>query len=81
MCCNFFLLGLYNNPGSATVNGGRLIRLVRRGMRTGQALFLLGIEPDIPRVRPWKELLATGFCRFCRSNLMYIVNQREEASK
>jgi hypothetical protein len=31
-----------------------------RGMRTGQALFPLGIEPGIPRVRPWKELLATG---------------------
>jgi hypothetical protein len=29
-------------------------------MRTGQALFLLGIEPGIPRIRPWKELLATG---------------------
>jgi hypothetical protein len=29
-------------------------------MRTGQALFPLGIEPGIPRVRPWKELLATG---------------------
>jgi hypothetical protein len=33
---------------------------VRRGMRTGQALFPLGIEPGIPRARPWKELLATG---------------------
>jgi len=29
-------------------------------MRTGQALFPLEIEPGIPRVRPWKELLATG---------------------
>jgi len=29
-------------------------------MRTGQALFSLEIEPGIPRVRPWKELLATG---------------------
>jgi len=29
-------------------------------MRTGQALFLLRIEPDIPRIRPWKELLAAG---------------------
>jgi hypothetical protein len=28
-------------------------------MRTGQALFLLKIEPGIPEVRPWKELLAT----------------------
>jgi hypothetical protein len=33
--------------------GGQLIRLVRRGMRTGQVLFSLGIEPGIPRVRPW----------------------------
>jgi hypothetical protein len=29
-------------------------------MHTGQALFPLGIEPGIPQVRPWKELLATG---------------------
>jgi len=29
-------------------------------MRTGQVLFPLGIERGIPRVRPWKELLATG---------------------
>jgi len=28
-------------------------------MRTGQALFPLGIEPGIPQVRPWKELFAT----------------------
>jgi hypothetical protein len=28
-------------------------------MRTGQALFPLGIELGIPRERPWKELLAT----------------------
>ena len=33
---------------------------MRRGMHTGQALFPLGIEPGIPRVRSWKELLATG---------------------
>jgi len=33
---------------------------MRRGMRTGQALFPLGIEPGIPRVRPWTEILATG---------------------
>jgi hypothetical protein len=25
-----------------------------------QALLPLGIEPGIPRVRPWKELIATG---------------------
>jgi len=29
-------------------------------MRTGQALFPLGIELGIPWVRPWKELLATA---------------------
>ncbi|AES64992.1 hypothetical protein MTR_2g034120 [Medicago truncatula] len=33
---------------------------MRRGMRTGQSLFLLIIEPDIPWIRPWKEFLATG---------------------
>jgi len=38
----------------------RLIRLMRRGMRTGQALFSLEIERDIPQIRPWKDLLATG---------------------
>jgi hypothetical protein len=32
---------------------------VRRGMRTDQALFPLGIEPGIPWIRPWKELFAT----------------------
>lgn len=40
--------------------GERLIRLVRRDMCTGQALFLLEIESDILRVRPWKELLVAG---------------------
>ncbi|KAK2445092.1 ERBB-3 BINDING PROTEIN [Trifolium repens] len=29
-------------------------------MCTGQTLFPLEIEPDIPRVRPWKEVLAAG---------------------
>jgi len=28
-------------------------------MRTGQALFPIGIEPGTP-IRPWKELIATG---------------------
>jgi len=46
--------------GFRPIKGGRLIRLVRRGMRTGQVLFPLGIEPGIPRIRPWKELLAIG---------------------
>jgi len=31
-----------------------------RVMHSGQALFSLGIEPDIPRIHPWNELLATG---------------------
>jgi len=31
--------------------GGRLIWLMRKGMRTGQVLFPLEIEPGIPRVR------------------------------
>jgi len=38
--------------GFRPTNGGRLIWLVRRGMRTGQALFPLGIEPGISRIRP-----------------------------
>jgi len=33
---------------------------MRRGMHTSQALFPLRFEPGILRVRPWKELLATG---------------------
>jgi len=45
--------------GFRPTNGGRLIQLMRKGMRIGQALFPLGIESDIPRVYPWKELLAT----------------------
>jgi hypothetical protein len=48
------------HTGFRPTNGWRLIRLVRRGMRTGQVLFPLEIEPGIPWVRPWKELLATG---------------------
>jgi len=46
--------------GFRPTKGGQLIRLMCRGMRIGQALFPLGIELGIPRVRPWKELLATG---------------------
>jgi len=46
--------------GFRPTKGGRLIRLMHRGMRTGQALFSLGIESGILRVRLWKELLATG---------------------
>jgi len=42
----FFFFGF--QIGFRPTKGGRLIRLVRRGMRTGQALFPLEIEPDIP---------------------------------
>jgi hypothetical protein len=40
--------------------GGQIIRLVRRGMHTGQSLFPMWIEPGIPRLYSWKEFLATG---------------------
>lgn len=43
-----------------SIKGGRFIRLVCRDMRTGQTLFLLGIEFGIPRIHPWKKLIATG---------------------
>jgi len=33
---------------------------MRRGMQTGQVLFPLIIEPGIPQIRPWKDLLAMG---------------------
>jgi hypothetical protein len=52
----FFLLSHRFQP----TKGERLIRLARRGMRTGQALFPLRIESGIPRVRTWKKLLVTG---------------------
>ena len=42
---SFFFFGFHTSL--RPINGGRLIQLVRRGMRTGQALFPLGIEPDI----------------------------------
>jgi len=45
--------------GFRLINGGRLIQLVRKGMRTNQALFFLRIESGIPQIRPWKELLIT----------------------
>jgi len=38
--------------GFRPTNGEQLIRLMCRGMRSGQALFPLEIEPGIPRVRP-----------------------------
>ena len=57
---NFIIFFFGFRTGFRPTNGGRLIRLVRRGMRTGQTLFLQGIEPGISRVRPWKELLVTG---------------------
>jgi hypothetical protein len=64
------MLYLYNNykhvlfyffgfrTGFQPTSGGRQIRLMRRGMCTSQALFPLGIEPGIPRVRPWKATRA-----------------------
>jgi hypothetical protein len=50
-----------------SIKGGRLIRLVRRGMRTDQALFPLKIEPGISRARPWKDFIALiwHICHFC----------------
>jgi hypothetical protein len=45
--------------GFRPTKGGRLIRLVRRDMRTGQTLCPMGIESSIPRICPWNELLAT----------------------
>ena len=45
--------------GFRSTKGIWLIRLMRRGMRAGQALFPLGIEPGILQVCPWKELLTT----------------------
>jgi hypothetical protein len=41
--------------GFRSTKGERQIQLLRRGMRTGQTLFPLGIEPDILWVCPWKE--------------------------
>jgi len=45
--------------GFRHTKGERLIWLMCRGMHTDQSLFPLKIELDIPRVRPWKELIAT----------------------
>lgn len=56
---SFFIFFCFRT-GFRPTKGGRLIRLMRRGMCTGQALFPLEIEPGIPQVRPWNELLATG---------------------
>jgi len=50
-------------------------------MCTGQTLFSLRIEPDILRIRPWNELLATGaqatwllmFTFFVDVTLLYIL--------
>jgi hypothetical protein len=41
----FFFFGF--RTGFRPTKGGQLIRLVRTGMHTGQALFPLGIEPGI----------------------------------
>jgi len=53
---NIFFFGF--RIGFRLTNGGRLIQLMRRGMRTDQTLFPLRIEPGIFRVRPWNEFLA-----------------------
>jgi len=37
--------------GFQPINDGRLIQLMRRGMHTGQELFLMGFDPSIPRIR------------------------------
>jgi hypothetical protein len=50
---NFFFF--FFSTGFRPTKDERLIRLVRRGMRIGQALFPLEIEPGIPRIRHWKE--------------------------
>jgi len=63
--CYFFIIFFGFRTGFRPTKGGRLIWLMSRGMRTGQALFPLGIESGIPRVRPWKELLATGAPMLC----------------
>jgi len=60
--------------GFRPTNGEQLIRLVRRGMRTGQELFLLGFEPGIPRIRPWNELLATGAQTTLFKVLIFVYN-------
>ncbi|AES64700.1 hypothetical protein MTR_2g028760 [Medicago truncatula] len=43
-------------------------------MRTGQALFSLGIKPGSPQVRPWKEILTPGVQAtwFRRSTLLCV---------
>ena len=49
---NVILLFFCFRTGFRPTNGGRLIWLMRRGMRTGQVLFPLGIEIGIPQIRP-----------------------------
>jgi hypothetical protein len=49
LCLIFFFCF---RTGFRPTKGGRLIRLVRRGMHSDQVLFPLGIESGIPRVRP-----------------------------
>jgi len=43
---NFYFFGF--RTGFRSINGGRLIRLVRRGMHTGQTLFLWDSNPVFP---------------------------------
>jgi hypothetical protein len=72
-CFIFYFFGF--RTGFRPTKGGRLILLVRRGMCTDQALFPLGIEPGIPRVRPWKELLARLFY-VTMLNKLYLMHQQ-----
>ena len=55
-----FFFFLFLSHRFRSIKDGRLIQLVRRDMHTDQTLFSLGIEPSIPWIHPWKELLATG---------------------
>jgi hypothetical protein len=55
--CSFLWSTVYKMGYS---KGGRLIRLVHRGICTDQVFFLLGIEPGVFRIRPWNEFLLFG---------------------
>jgi len=65
---NLSLLFFFFRIGFQPINVRRLIQLLHRDMRTGQVLFPLRIElnisqileSNIPQIRLWKKLLATG---------------------
>jgi hypothetical protein len=46
---------VYVHTGFRSIKSGRLIQLVRRGMCTGQSLFLLEIEHGIPHIYTFLE--------------------------